>query len=74
MNIKEKIGSRIRELRLEKKLSQTDLAVDAEINRGYLSAVEKGTRNISAVNLEKIIKALDTNFEEFFKYQYFRNN
>lgn len=66
MNIKEKIGARILELRVEKKLSQTDLAVDAEINRGYLSAVEKGSRNISTVNLEKIIIALGVKFKEFF--------
>ncbi len=71
MDIKVKIGNRIRELRLEKNLSQTDLAIDAEINRGYLSAVEKGSRNIAIENLEKIIGALDTDFENFFKHESF---
>jgi transcriptional regulator with XRE-family HTH domain len=71
MNIKEKIGARILELRVEKKLSQTDLAVDAEINRGYLSAVEKGSRNVSAVNLEKIVIALGVKFKEFFDSEMF---
>jgi transcriptional regulator with XRE-family HTH domain len=71
MNIKEKIGNRIKELRLEKKLSQTDLAVDAEINRGYLSDTEKGNRNVSAVNLEKIIIALGITFKEFFDSEIF---
>ncbi len=71
MNIKEKIGARIRELREEKKLSQTDLAVDAEINRGYLNAVEKGSRNVSAVNLEKIVIALNVTLKEFFDSEIF---
>ena len=71
MNIKEKIGARIRELRELKNLSQSDLAIDAEINRGYLNGVEKGTRNVSAVNLEKIITALGMKFKEFFDSKIF---
>jgi transcriptional regulator with XRE-family HTH domain len=73
MNIKEKIGARIKELRTLKNLSQSDLAIDAEINRGYLNSVEKGTRNVSAVNLEKIVNALGATWVEFFDSEIFRN-
>lgn len=61
------IGSRIREFRQSSDLSQEKLALKAGIDRTYLAGVENGKRNISVVNLDKIIKALDTNYETFFK-------
>lgn len=65
--IKQDVGSRIRELRNEAGLSQEKLALAAELDRTYIASVENGKRNISIVNLEKIIKALDCTFAEFFK-------
>lgn len=66
MNIRNKIGIRIRELRSERKLSQEQLALIAELDRTYITSVENGKRNISIQNIEKIILALETTFEEFF--------
>lgn len=40
MNIKNKVGSRIKELRLSKKLSQEALANIAEVDRTYMTSVE----------------------------------
>ena len=54
MEIKEKIGTRIRDLRQEKAMSQKDLAYDADLDRSYIASVENGQRNISIVNIEKI--------------------
>ncbi|MDF1550440.1 MAG: helix-turn-helix transcriptional regulator [Bacteroidales bacterium] len=71
MNIKNKVGSRIKELRLSKKLSQEALANIAEVDRTYMTSVENGRRNISVVTLEKIIKALDTNYSVFFNSKEF---
>lgn len=65
--IKQDVGSRIRELRNEAGLSQEKLALAAELDRTYIASVENGKRNISIVNLEKIIKALDCTFADFFK-------
>lgn len=67
MNIKKKIGERIRELRNEKKLSQEKLAFDSNIDRTYMSHLENGRKNVSVETLEKIIKSLDTDFSSFFK-------
>lgn len=67
MNIKHKIGCRIRELRLQRKLSQEDLALNIEMDRTYLNSVENGRRNISIVNLEKIWNGLQISPYEFFK-------
>jgi transcriptional regulator with XRE-family HTH domain len=67
MDIRTKIGLRIRELRKAKGLSQEQLALKAEIDRTYMASVENGKRNVAIVNIEKIIAALDESFESFFK-------
>ena len=66
MDIRAKIGLRIRELRKAKGLSQEQLALKAEIDRTYMASVENGKRNVAIVNIEKIINALDTSFKDFF--------
>ena len=65
--IKQKVGNRIRELRTAAGLSQEKLALAADIDRTYIASVENGKRNISIINLEKIIKALDCSFAIFFQ-------
>lgn len=67
MNIKQRIGQRIRELRTKMGISQEQLALRSELDRTYMTSVENGKRNISIQNIEKIIDALETTFEEFFK-------
>ena len=67
MDIRTKIGIRIKELRKAKGLSQEQLALKAEIDRTYMASVENGKRNVAIVNIEKIITALDDSFESFFK-------
>ena len=61
------VGARIRTIRLSQNISQEKLALKAELDRTYSASVESGKRNISIVNLEKIINALEISFEEFFK-------
>jgi transcriptional regulator with XRE-family HTH domain len=53
------IGSTIRSLRRERGLSQETLADLADIDRSYMSGVERGLRNISVLNLSRVAKALD---------------
>ena len=65
--INEKVGARIRELRNQQGVSQEKLALKAELDRTYLAGVELGRRNPSIKSLEKIISALGTSFEDFFK-------
>jgi transcriptional regulator with XRE-family HTH domain len=67
MDIRIRIGQRLKELRTNLKLTQEALAFKAEVDKTYLNEVENGKRNISVVNLEKIIKALNSSFEDFFK-------
>lgn len=65
--ITEKVGSRIKELRRALELSQEKLTLKAEVDRTYLAGVEQGKRNPSIKSLEKILKALEVSFGEFFK-------
>ena len=65
--IKQKVGARIRELRNDRGLSQEKLALAAGLDRMYIASVENGKRNISIVNLEKIIVALNSTFSMFFE-------
>lgn len=53
MDIKQKIGKRIKELRSLKGFSQEELTARADIDRTYVNSVENGKRNISIVNIEK---------------------
>lgn len=65
--IKQQVGNRIRELRTNIGFSQEKLALAANLDRTYIASVENGKRNISIVNLEKIIKALNCTFSIFFQ-------
>lgn len=71
MNIKEKIGERIRFLRGTKELSQKDLSYRADLDRSYIASVEKGHRNISIMNIEKICNALNISISSFFNDKLF---
>ena len=66
MEIKSKIGNRIKELRDVKEMSQKDLAYASDLDRSYIASVENGKRNISIVNIEKIAVALGVTLKEFF--------
>ncbi|MEO6404577.1 MAG: helix-turn-helix transcriptional regulator [Ferruginibacter sp.] len=72
MDIKNKVGKRIKELRTELKLSQEALAYDAEVDRTYITDVENGRRNVSVEILEKIIAALQVSISEFFNSKEFK--
>jgi transcriptional regulator with XRE-family HTH domain len=71
MDIKQKIGQRIRELRKELEISQEALAYKADVDRTYVTDVESGRRNVSVEILEKLIKALQVSFSEFFESKEF---
>ena len=73
MDIKLKIGYRIKELRKELGLSQEKLAYKAEVDRTYVTDVENGRRNVSIEILEKLTTALDISFSDFFISKEFKN-
>lgn len=68
-DIKIKFGLRLKQLRKEKGISQEELMAATGIHRTYLSEVERGIRNISIVNVEKISLALNIDVMEMFNFQ-----
>ena len=66
MDIKTKLWEKIRKLRKLKNISQEELASRAKLHRTYLSAVERGQKNISVENIEKVAIALECEVRELF--------
>ena len=72
MNIKEKFGQKIKTLREEKNFSIEHLANISNVDRNYISDIEKGKRNVSVEIMEKIIYAFDIDFTTFFNDKIFK--
>ena len=53
-------------MRVERGLSQEALAVDADVDRSYVSGIERGTFNPSVDVLERLAAALAVDIAEFF--------
>lgn len=58
MDIRQRLGSNIKHLRLAKGLSQEQFAFEADIHRTYVSDVERGMRNPTVTVVEKFAKGL----------------
>ena len=71
IDIRVRIGLRIKQLRAQAGLTQDQLAYSIELSRSYLAEVETGKRNISSVNLERICTGLDVSLAEFFGNELF---
>ena len=65
-DIRERFGYAVKVRREELGLTQEDLADKAGIHRTYLSDVERGTRNLSLVNIERLAAALSMTMSELF--------
>jgi transcriptional regulator with XRE-family HTH domain len=63
-DIRKALGDRIKKIRQKKKLSQEDLAFESRLHRTYISDIERGSRNVSIKNIEKIAKALNVPLKE----------
>ncbi len=59
-------GNALRELRAERGVSQEAVALEAGLNRGYYSGIERGVRNVALANIVKIADALGVPVSEVF--------
>ena len=60
-------GKRVRQLRQAKGLSQEDLAELCQLDRTYISSLERGKRNVSLRNIAAITAALNIPLAQFFE-------
>ncbi len=71
-DIRVALGNRIKKLRQGLKISQEALAYRADLDRTYIASIEKGRRNVSIVNIERIALALNCTLSSFFDADEFR--
>ncbi len=60
------IGAKIKEIRIQKGLTQEELADRAELSKGFISQLERDLTSPSIATLVDILQCLGTNLEEFF--------
>ena len=58
------LGGAIRTMRKQRGLSQEGLAEDSELERAYMSGIERGVQNLSLMALLRIARALDVSIAE----------
>ena len=65
-DVKAVFGQRVKALRKRAALSQEQLALRCGLDRTYVGGVERGERNISIINIEKIARALELSPRDLF--------
>ncbi len=63
-DVQVRFGNRLREVREKVGVSQEKLADLAQLHRTYVSSVERGKRNISLQNIERLAHALGVSLKD----------
>lgn len=66
-DIRVRFGFVIRSLREARELTQEDLAERSKIHRTYLSDIERGSRNVALINIERLAQSLSVTMQELFR-------
>jgi transcriptional regulator with XRE-family HTH domain len=66
MRAGEIIARNLRRVRVARGIAQENLATDAQVDRSYVSRLERSLENPSVNVLERLAKALDVPIVEFF--------
>jgi transcriptional regulator with XRE-family HTH domain len=67
-DIRERFGFAVRDRREALGLTQEEFAERVGIHRTYLSDIERGTRNVSLLNIERVASALSLKISELFRF------
>jgi DNA-binding XRE family transcriptional regulator len=66
MDLQIKIGEKIRTIRLQKKMTQNDLAIACDFEKASMSRIESGRANPTVRTLNRISKALEIKIGDLF--------
>lgn len=66
MDLLQRLGRRVRELRDERDLTQEELAEGAGISWHFLSSIERGQKGATVETLAALAKAMDVSLAELF--------
>ncbi|MFP5230088.1 MAG: helix-turn-helix domain-containing protein [Acidobacteriota bacterium] len=67
LDVRIRFGRAIRRVREELQINQEEAAERCHLHRTYYSGVERGVRNVSLVNIERISKGLKITLPDLFK-------
>lgn len=67
LDIRIRFGRAIRRIREEQGINQEEAAERCGLHRTYYSGIERGIRNVSLVNIEKVSRGLKTGLSELFR-------
>ena len=67
MDICKEFGIRVRNFRVAQGLSLEVLAQKSGLHRTYIGGIERGERNVSLVNIQKIAQTLNISITRFFE-------
>lgn len=68
MDICEEFGLNLKKIRKQQGLTQEQLAELCDLDRTYISSLERGKRSISLKNIEKLSIALNVHISELFLF------
>jgi transcriptional regulator with XRE-family HTH domain len=66
LDIRLRFGRAVRRLREEQRINQEEAAERCGLHRTYYSGVERGVRNLSLINIEKIARGLKVSMQDLF--------
>jgi transcriptional regulator with XRE-family HTH domain len=66
LDIRTRFGRAIRRIREHQGINQEEAAERCRLHRTYYSGIERGIRNVSLVNIEKIAKGLKKSLPDLF--------
>ena len=66
-NISSKLGQNMKRIRTKKGMSQGDIARALEVDRGYISNIESGKKNLTLATIQKLANALGVSADELLK-------
>lgn len=69
MDYQKILGENVRSLRIERQITQEQLAEICDLHRTYIGAIERGDRNVSLNNIVKIAHALNVAPSDLLKFE-----
>ena len=67
LDIRVRFGRAIRRIREEQGITQEEAADRCKLHRTYYSGIERGVRNVSLLNIDKVSKGLKHSLSDLFK-------
>ena len=65
--VSKRLGDNIKKIRTRKGMSQGDICRALDMDRGYMSAIENGKKNVTISQLERLAQALGVSVDKLLK-------